>query len=190
MWSPRAYARSHERTSKPFISVLLCERALTELEQSNNNMDEEEGGGGGGHWLHSEQGQDCFTSSWNLFRISAINWVLTQRRFKLKLKPHLPEPVVRWYRWHSLSRGQWSTFLGQLVWTGTSNEVLGYIVSWYSLEMFCTAAVKRYCKQPGRQSCPDPAERVMWIAANTVAEAMLKMVPLRSKDFALSIKSS
>lgn len=46
MWSPRAYARSHERTSKPFISVLLCERALTELEQSNNNMDEEEGGGG------------------------------------------------------------------------------------------------------------------------------------------------
>lgn len=46
MWSPHAYACSHERTSKPFISVLLCERALTELEQSNNNKDEEEGGGG------------------------------------------------------------------------------------------------------------------------------------------------
>lgn len=42
MWSPRACARSHERTSEPLISVLLCERALTELEQSNNNKDEEE----------------------------------------------------------------------------------------------------------------------------------------------------
>lgn len=45
MWSPRACARSHERTSEPLISVLLCERALTELEQSNNNKDEEERGG-------------------------------------------------------------------------------------------------------------------------------------------------
>lgn len=59
MWSPRACARSHERTSKPLISVLLCERALTELERSNNNKDDEEEGGK--HRLHSEQG--CFTAS-------------------------------------------------------------------------------------------------------------------------------
>lgn len=50
---------------------ILCERALPELEQSNNNQDEKDKKkerkkkSVDKHWLHSEQGRDCFTFSSN-----------------------------------------------------------------------------------------------------------------------------
>lgn len=57
--------RSSSRTYiQPFISVLLCERVWPELQQSNNNDRKKSIGK---HWLHSEQGRDCFTFSLNLF---------------------------------------------------------------------------------------------------------------------------
>lgn len=73
-------------------------------------------------------------------------------------------------------------------------EVLGFlrflvhficgVFNMYSLKVLWTKmqvwmnAIKRYCKQQGRQSCLTLLDMMIWrwqVAANTVAEAMLKM---------------
>lgn len=179
------YLRSLSRRTQAYVSALyvctLVWRCYAELSNEGKKKEEEEENTDK-HWLHSEQGWGHFTFSLNVLsqrsrqlrshRAPSSKW-WEGEEFKLKSKS--PQPAVRCYRWHSLSRGQWSFFLfvcffsGQLGWMGMTSEVV-FLCTWCCQHVFSEDltdrvwmnAIKRYCKQQGRQRRLTQSDMTTW----------------------------
>lgn len=64
-------------------------------------------------------------------------------------------------------------------------DVYSLKILWTNMQMWMNA-IKRYCKQQGRRSCLTLLDIMMWrwqVAANTVAEAMLKLFSIMHSGF-------